>query len=235
MSDTIEEFTQGDEPVEELPLWQTAVWTAQELTYVSEYLTHRNVARAWRKAMGDEGLEANPVNAHSNGLRWSKRPHIASYIEQIVGEFRKRLAVTKDNVLEELAKLAYANQADFIVIQQDGSAVTDLSGLTREQLAAIQEVTVETYLEGRGDDAERVKRVQIKLAPKIAALELLGKTMKMFTDVVEDNREDVAERLRDARRRMAERRKQEEEADANSGQGDGAVRADDGSDDPAGR
>ena len=53
--------------------------------------------------------------------------------------------------------------------------VLDWSKLTRDQAAALIEVTVEDFLDGRGEDAREVRRVHFKLANKIDALELLGK------------------------------------------------------------
>jgi hypothetical protein len=60
--------------------------------------------------------------------------------------------------------------------------LVDLSQLTREQTAAIQEVTVDTYMDGSGEDAREVKKVKFKLADKRAALVALGRHHKLFTD-----------------------------------------------------
>ena len=62
---------------------------------------------------------------------------------------------------------------------------TGLSSLTQEQAAAIHEITVDEYMEGKGEDARKVKRPRFKLADKIRSLELLGKYLKLFTDKVE--------------------------------------------------
>jgi phage terminase small subunit len=60
--------------------------------------------------------------------------------------------------------------------------LVDVSQLTREQTAAIQEVTVDTYMDGSGADAREVKKVKFKLADKSAALVALGRHHKLFTD-----------------------------------------------------
>jgi hypothetical protein len=67
------------------------------------------------------------------------------------------------------------NMQDYIRIGRDGSPVLDFENLTRDQAAALQEVTVETYMEGRGENAREVKKVRFKLADKRAALVDLGR------------------------------------------------------------
>jgi phage terminase small subunit len=43
-------------------------------------------------------------------------------------------------------------------------------------------VTVDEFMDGRGEHAREVRRVKFKLASKIAALEFLGKHHKLYTD-----------------------------------------------------
>ncbi len=88
-------------------------------------------------------------------------------------------------MLSELARLGFSNMMDFMNITGEDDAFVDLSEITREQAAAISELTVEDYVEGRGDDAREVRRVKVKLADKKAPLELLGKYLQLFADRVE--------------------------------------------------
>jgi hypothetical protein len=61
----------------------------------------------------------------------------------------------------ELRKLAGANMADYMKSTPEGLSVVDFSGLTRDQTAALSQVTVEDVAGG--------KRVQFKLHDKRAA------------------------------------------------------------------
>jgi hypothetical protein len=55
---------------------------------------------------------------------------------------------------------------DYMRIGPDGDPVLDFANLTRDQAAALQEVTVESYMDGGGENAREVKKVRFKLADK---------------------------------------------------------------------
>ena len=93
--------------------------------------------------------------------------------------------VNKAKVIAELAKIGFSNMLDYVTINARGEAYADLSKLTRDQAAAIVEVTSEIYMEGEGDEAKPVKRTKFKLADKRAALVDIGKELGMFVKKVE--------------------------------------------------
>ena len=63
-------------------------------------------------------------------------------------------------VVGELRKIAFANMADYMRAPASGDSYLDFSMLTRDedQAAALQEVTVDTYVKGHGADARDVRR-----------------------------------------------------------------------------
>ena len=93
-----------------------------------------------------------------------------------------RAEIEADDVIRELAKIGFANMLDYITIGEDGDPYVDLSNLTHEQAAAIGEVTVEDFMDGRGEDARAVRKIKFKLADKRAALVDLGRHFALFTD-----------------------------------------------------
>jgi phage terminase small subunit len=96
----------------------------------------------------------------------------------------EKLAITKERVLGELAKIGFANMLDYVQPTASGDVVVDLSALDRDKAAAIQEVTIDTYMEGQGDDEKRVvKRTRFKLANKRDALVDLGKHLGLFVEL----------------------------------------------------
>ncbi len=92
-----------------------------------------------------------------------------------------KLAITKEAILSELAKLAFANMQDYMKVGPEGYPVLDFGGLTRAQAAALTEITVESFHDGR-TTAREVRRVKFKLADKRAALVDLGKHFGMFIE-----------------------------------------------------
>jgi phage terminase small subunit len=190
--------------------WETHEWTVQELEFCQGVLRHGNATRAWREAfLPSTDNPRERVQAHQNAHRLLHRPHIEGYLAFVRGEMVNAMAMGKDEVLLELAHLARANMADYTRVQPDGTTIVDLSGLTREQYAAIQEIKVETYQEGYGDAAIPVKQVTLKLAPKLQALEALGKHHKLFTEVIETGNltQDAGRTIVERRRRLQAERK----------------------------
>ena len=107
----------------------------------------------------------------------------------MVGRGRK-LEITAEQVLREIALMGFANVMDYFTPQADGTAYVDSSGLTRDQAAAITELTVEAFTSGRGTAAREVKRVKLKLADKSRNLELIGKHLGLFARKPGDNGEE---------------------------------------------
>lgn len=100
-------------------------------------------------------------------------------------DLSRRTQITQDMVIHELAKIGFANMADYMKASDGGDPYLDFSGLTRDQAAALAEVTVEDFTDGRGENARDVKRVKFKLCDKRAALVDIGRHLGMFRDKVE--------------------------------------------------
>jgi phage terminase small subunit len=115
---------------------------------------------------------------------------VSARIAELKGIAAQASTIEATRVLHELAKLAFANMADYMRVGPDGDPVLDFSKLTRDQAAALVEVTVEDFLDGRGENARQVRRVKFKLADKRAALVDLGKHLGLFKDRVEHTGKD---------------------------------------------
>jgi phage terminase small subunit len=83
--------------------------------------------------------------------------------------------------------------------------------LTPDMRRALGEFTVDEYKKGRGENAVPVTKMKIKMADKLRALEMLGKHLGIFTDVVRvDGDADLIERLLAGRRRVGEEESESE-------------------------
>lgn len=114
-----------------------------------------------------------------------KKPEMQARIAELAKDRMQKAEVESVEILREISKMAYSNMLDYVTIGPSGDAYVDLSQLTRDQAAAIQEIVVDDYLDGRGENAREVKKVKIKLADKTRNLELLGKYRSLWTDRVE--------------------------------------------------
>lgn len=152
--------------------------------------TAGNLVASYAKVYG-----ADPSKTHvrSAASRLNQREDISKRVAELQAQVNtietkateraiEKLAVTKENVLAELAKIGFANMLDYVQPTAEGDVVVDLSALDRDKAAAVQEVIIDTYQDGRGENSRDVKRVRFKLADKRAALVDLGKHLGMFVE-----------------------------------------------------
>lgn len=153
--------------------------TPKQQRFVDEYLIDLNATQAAIRA----GYSAK--TAEQQGPRLLGNVGVAAAISEGRARIAAKLEITQERVVAELAKIGFANMADYMRAGPDGDPFLDFSKLTRDQAAALAEVTVEDFKDGRGEDARDVRRVKFKLADKRAALVDIGKHLGMFKDRVE--------------------------------------------------
>jgi phage terminase small subunit len=175
--------------------------TRKQARFVELYLAGGNAAKAYREAYSSA---APSQSVAREGHRLLKHPKIAPFLAEAevraraaLVEAANRYAVSRERNVAELARMAYANLVDF-TRQVGEERVIDLSGATRDQLAALQEITVEDYLDGRGKDARQVRRTKIKLAEKQGAIERFNKMFGWIIDRSEVGRPGEFANLSDA-------------------------------------
>ena len=118
--------------------------------------------------------------AQEQGSQLLSKLMVQDAIAELVKARSERTQITADMVLTELARLAFANMWDFMRIGDDGDPYVDMSAITKEQTTALAEFTCEEFKDGRGEDARDVRRVKIRLHPKLPALVELGKHLGLF-------------------------------------------------------
>jgi len=130
--------------------------------FVREYLKTLDAKEAGRRV----GF-TNAAGAH-RALRWLKEPAVAQAVERGLAARRRRKLLSADRVLEEFARIAFADIRDYAT--WDGKSVTFLPGdeLSDDAAAAIAEI------------ARVGKAPRIKLHDKKAALNALARHLGLF-------------------------------------------------------
>ena len=145
---------------------------------------------------GDVGVafvEAGYSADAANAARLMRNPKVAARIAEIRRDRERKelvaneraaakLAISKERVGQEFAAIGFANIADLTTLDDDGHRVINLDNATREQLAAVASINVDYYIEGKGKEALKVKRVKVTMHPKVAALEKLARMFGWIVD-----------------------------------------------------
>ena len=152
--------------------------------FAEEYLALGDQTKAYRKALGGEPRK----NDRNSASKTFAREDVQTALRILRAQLSEKAQITAEAVIQELAKIGFANMADYIQVN-DANVFVDLSKMTRDQAAAVSEITVEEYMEGRGEAAREVRRTKFKLSDKRAALCDLGKHLGLFRE--DSGKEDL--------------------------------------------
>lgn len=148
--------------------------TPKQKKFCDEYLIDFNATQAYMRA--GYAVKDDTVAAQ-NASRLLRNAKVIKYIEQRKKARTKRIEVSQDKVIAELAKIAFANTTDYVQIETKGKSkkviVKDTNSLDDEQLAAISSIK------------EGSNGIEVKLHDKQKALELLARHLGMFNDKVQ--------------------------------------------------
>lgn len=144
--------------------------------FISEYLIDLNATQAAIRAGYSE------KTAGQIGHELLKKPEIADAIQKANDTHAEVTGITRERVLNELALIGFSSMATYLPSLEKGS----LSGLTRDELAVVSEVTIEEKVIDPGDDEVVISRkTKMKLYDKRQALVDLGRHLQLFTDKID--------------------------------------------------
>lgn len=104
-------------------------------------------------------------------------------LDRLKNDLLYKAHLTPEAILLELAKIGFSNIDDYLKKDTDGNVIGfDFSQCTRQQMAAISELTIKESMEGSPDDKERVREIKLKLHGKREALVDLGKHYGVFKE-----------------------------------------------------
>lgn len=146
--------------------------TDRQRLFVEEYLVDRNATAAAIRA----GYSRN--RADSAGHRLKNLPRVREAIAAAQAERLRQVGLSRERVLEELARIAFADIRDFLTWDADGVRLRPMDALTAEQAACVAEIVESGGKTGKG--------LRVKLHGKLAALAALARLLG-----TEERREDA--------------------------------------------
>ena len=139
--------------------------TDKQAAFVQEYLVDKCGTAAARRA----GYSAKTAQVQSSRLL--KDPRVSEAVKAGLDELAAETNVTAERVLQEYARVAFADLTAFVQVEGGAVSVTDTAKLTPAQAAAIAEIA-----------QTRDGQLRVKLHSKTAALEALAQHLGMFID-----------------------------------------------------
>lgn len=154
--------------------------TGKELGFAKDIIKGRTNSDAYRNNYSCGNMSNEAIA--SSAMRIIKRQHVKGYIDKVQKKALKKLEVTSENVLGELAKLAFSNIQNLF---NENGYLIPVHELPSETAAAITEINVR-QLPGELEIEEK----RYKLSDKKASLELLGKHLGLWDKKPDEDEEE---------------------------------------------
>lgn len=136
----------------------------KEEMFVNEFLKDFNITQAYIRTYGKSD------KAKTAGNNLYNTPRVKNAIEVELAKIHARTGINSQRVMNELAKIAFANIGD--ILDNDGNLKP---GLSMEDLSSICGLRIK--VDKRGSIEK-----EYKFCDKMKALELLGKNLNLFAD-----------------------------------------------------
>lgn len=161
--------------------------TDKQKRFVDEYLIDLNATRAYKAAYPSVKKDEVAAAASARLLRNVK---VQDYLMERQKDLQKRTEITQDKVLQELARIGFADIKDYLSFRTEKTVITYDTD-TGEPI--IDYSPIIEMLDSDQVDGKVIQEVSInskgvftfKLYSKLDALEKIGKTLGMFKDKVE--------------------------------------------------
>ncbi|MHB9902062.1 terminase small subunit [Clostridium botulinum] len=165
--------------------------THKQKKFCDEYLIDLNVTQAAIRS----GYSKKYAMAHAYELL--DKSKIKEYIDKKMKDREKRTEITQDKVLQELAKIAFVNGADFAKVVEKSymKPIYDKEGNKIDEEEVFYKDVELTLTDDLPEDKKKaiaaIKQtkfgIEVASCDKVKALELLGRHLGMFKDKVEVN------------------------------------------------
>ena len=150
--------------------------TPKQEKFCLEYLKDGNATRAYKTAYDVTSTNDNTINVQANKIL--NNPKITLRLKELGEKHAKKNDVTAERIIKELAIMAFF---DVQVLYNNDGTLKQITELDSEVTRAIH--STKCRLEKQGQDKEDWAEIkEIRTHDKLKALELLGRTLAMFTD-----------------------------------------------------
>ena len=169
--------------------------TDKQIIFANEYLIDLNGTRAYKEAYPHV---KNDNTAAAAATRLMNNPEVKDYIDKRIKDRLERIEVTQDDVIQELAAIAFANGSDYAKVVTKPVMIQTSAG---DYVPALDSEGNQMYYQAvEIEETEELTKRQIKAISgikqgkngielttydKVKALELLGKHLGIFKDKVE--------------------------------------------------
>ena len=136
--------------------------TPKQQRFVAEYTVDFNATAATIRAGYSEKTAAH------QGYNLLQMPEIQAAIQEAIKKRQERTEITGDMVIGELAKIAFANGADYARVVGRTVKVKKTEDLTEDQKAAISCIEETKF------------GIKVSTYDKVKALELISKYLRLF-------------------------------------------------------
>ena len=103
-------------------------------------------------------------------------------LQELIEARNDRTKISQDDVVHELAKIAFGGLGRFIKRTAAGDPFIDISDVEDADLNLLSEVTIEDFTDGRGEDARDVRKIKIKTLDRLSALDKLARHLGVYAD-----------------------------------------------------
>lgn len=166
--------------------------TDAQKRFCEEYLISLNATKAYKTAYPSCKKDET---ANVNSSRLLRNAKVQSYIQERQKELQETTKITQQQIIEELAAIAFFNIKN--IYNEDGSlkSVKDIDDKTARAISSVKtlqragSMKLSIGLEGQDEEAPiehlAEQTIEYKTNDKKGALELLGKHLGMFKEKVE--------------------------------------------------
>lgn len=145
--------------------------------FAHQYLFDFKAIAAYRRCNFKVG--ENKASDSAAASKLLSTPEVQEYIREFAEERQRRLIVKVDRIVEEQARIAFADIRNYFTWDAGEIVLKDSAMLDENASRAIERLEMTTHESPMG---EVTKRVKIKLHSKAAALEALAKHLGMYTE-----------------------------------------------------